>query len=247
MLPGLPRLKRGSGSRNGRMPRSCGVLGRDRRVVDQPQRRAIRAVGLAEAVILQVNAAVVVERRAPEHRAVVHHAVIDVANDLAVAKAAGLLRHAQIAGIDEPDELGRLVVEPDARVRRIGGSFPELLLLGEDVRLLFRQAARRIAAVAIGAAEHHVRGLMHRLDARRGTGCSPRSSRRPMPGFDRSSLLRTGRRFGEEKCRWKSGGRAVAGGGWIGVLGEEGDGEEEEEKETSNVQRPTSNVQLGRG
>ena len=43
----------------------------------------------------------------------VHHAVIDVANDFAVAKAAGLLRHAQITGIDESNELRRFVIEPD--------------------------------------------------------------------------------------------------------------------------------------
>ena len=55
MFPGLLRLKRGSGSRNGRMPCSLRVLRRDRRVVDQPQRRAIGAVGLAEAVILQIE------------------------------------------------------------------------------------------------------------------------------------------------------------------------------------------------
>ena len=95
------------------MPCSCVSVGRDRRVIDQAQRRAIGAVGLTEAIILQIEAAVVVERGAPQHRAVVHHAVIDVADDLAVAKAAGLLRHAQIAGIDEANELGRFVIEPD--------------------------------------------------------------------------------------------------------------------------------------
>ena len=95
----------------------------------------------------------------------VHHAVIDVADDLVVAKSAGLFRHAQIAGIDEPDELGRLVIEPDVGVRRVGRGFPELLVARQDVRLLFRQAARGIAAVAIGAAEHDVGGLVHRLDA----------------------------------------------------------------------------------
>ena len=88
------------------------VLRRDRRVIDQAQRRAVRAVGLAEAIVLQVEAAIVVERRAPQHRAVVHHAVIDVANDFAMAKSAGLLRDAQIAGIDEANELGRFVIEP---------------------------------------------------------------------------------------------------------------------------------------
>ena len=34
-----------------------------------------------------------------------------------------------------------------------------------NMRLFFRQAARRIATVTIGAAEHDVRGFVHRLDA----------------------------------------------------------------------------------
>ena len=42
----------------------------------------------------------------------VHHAVIDVADDLAVTQTARLLRHAQVAGIQKADELGRLVIEP---------------------------------------------------------------------------------------------------------------------------------------
>jgi hypothetical protein len=33
------------------------------------------------------------------------------------------------------------------------------------VRLLFRQAARRISAMAIRATENHVQGLVHWLDA----------------------------------------------------------------------------------
>ena len=104
------------------------VVGCDRRVIDQAERHAVGAVGLAEAIILQVEAAVIVERRAPEHRAVIHHAVIDVADDLVVAEAAGLFRHAQVARIHEADELGRLVIEPDVGVRRIRGRFPELLV-----------------------------------------------------------------------------------------------------------------------
>ena len=58
--------------------------------IDQAQWRAVRAVGLAEAIILEVERAVVVESRAPEHRAMIHHAVVDIAHDFAVAKAAGL-------------------------------------------------------------------------------------------------------------------------------------------------------------
>ena len=65
-------------------------VGRDWCVIDEAERRAVRAVGLAEAIILQIEGAIVIKRRAPQHRAVIHHAVIDVANDFAVAKAARL-------------------------------------------------------------------------------------------------------------------------------------------------------------
>ena len=81
-----------------------GVVRRDGRIVDHAQRNAIRTVGLAEPVILQIETAVIVKRGAPQHRAGVHHAVLDVADDLAVAKAARLFRHAQIAGIHEAHE-----------------------------------------------------------------------------------------------------------------------------------------------
>jgi len=42
----------------------------------------------------------------------IHHAVIDIVDDFAVAKTAGLLRDTQITGIDEADEFRRFVVEP---------------------------------------------------------------------------------------------------------------------------------------
>ena len=135
-----------------------------------------------------MEAAIVVERRAPEHRAVVHHAVIDVAHDFAVAKAAGLLRDAQIAGIHEADEFRRFVIEPDIGIRRIGGGLPELRVPRQNVRLLFRQAARGIAAVAIGAAEHDMLGLVHRLDALMALQAADAFGIGFAPAFDRSSF-----------------------------------------------------------
>jgi len=62
--------------------------------------------------ILQIEAAIVIKSRAPKHRAVIHHAVIDVANDFAVAKTAGLLRDTQIPGIDKADEFRRFMIQP---------------------------------------------------------------------------------------------------------------------------------------
>ena len=71
------------------MPCTLRVFGRNRGVIDEAQRRAVRAVGLAEAIILVRDSAIIIERGAPEHGAVIHHAVIDIAHDLAVTKAAG--------------------------------------------------------------------------------------------------------------------------------------------------------------
>ena len=59
------------------------------------------------------------------------------------------------------------------------------------MRLLFRQAARRIAAVTIGAAEHDVlRGLVHRLDAAGGIDAADAFRVGLRPAFDRSSCGR---------------------------------------------------------
>ena len=88
------------------------ILGRDRGVVDKAKWRAVCAISLAEPIILQIEAAIIIKSSAPQHRAMIHHAVIDVANDFAVAKTACLLSDAQIAGIDKADELRRFVVQP---------------------------------------------------------------------------------------------------------------------------------------
>lgn len=88
------------------------IRGRDLSIVDEAKWRAVCAISLAEAIILQIKCAIIIKSRAPQHRAMIHHAVIDVANDFAVAKTARLLRDAQIAGIDKADELRRFVVQP---------------------------------------------------------------------------------------------------------------------------------------
>src|SRR5205814_2059835 len=89
-VSGVAQIETRQGIEEGENAVKPGVGRRYGSVVDQAQRRAIGAIALAEAVILQIKAAVIVERRAPEHRAVIHHAVIDVADDRVVAKAAGL-------------------------------------------------------------------------------------------------------------------------------------------------------------
>ena len=69
------------------------ILRCDRGVIHQAKWRSICAISLTETIIFQIEAAIVVKSRAPQRRAMIHHAVIDVANDFAVAKTAGLLRH----------------------------------------------------------------------------------------------------------------------------------------------------------
>ena len=92
--------------------------------------------------------------------------MIDIANDLSVTKPARLLCDTQIAGIQKPNELGRLVIEPSVRIRRLGRCFPKLGVLRQNMGLLFFQMPSRISAMTIGATEHDVLfGFVHRLDA----------------------------------------------------------------------------------
>ena len=62
--------------------------------------------------------------------------------------------------------------------------------------LLFRQAAGRIAAMAIGAAEHDIRGGMHRLDAIVALIAAGAFCVGLRPGFDRSNCAAEERRDG---------------------------------------------------
>ena len=102
----LQRLDEGKNATGAR------IFRRDWSIIDKAKWRAVRSIGLTETIVFQIEAAIVIKSRAPQHRAMIHHAVIDVSSDFAVAKAAGLLRDTQIAGIDEADELRRFVVQP---------------------------------------------------------------------------------------------------------------------------------------
>ena len=68
-LPGCVTSQRGSGSRNGSQPFVPRLFRRRRRERLQPLRRAVGRVALAVARVLVRRAAVVVERRLPQHRA----------------------------------------------------------------------------------------------------------------------------------------------------------------------------------
>src|ERR1051325_2327198 len=79
--------------------------------IQYPQRFAVGPVSLSVAIILQRKRAIIVERRAPEHRAMTHHAVPCAGHFAGVTGAARLLRHAQVTWVDELDELRRLVIQ----------------------------------------------------------------------------------------------------------------------------------------
>ena len=98
----------------------------------------MRAVRPPETIIFLVDAACVVKSGPPQDGDIIHHALIDVPDDLGVAKAARLLRHPQIAGIDEANEFGRFVIEPHIRVRRVRRCRPKLLVARKNVGLLLR-------------------------------------------------------------------------------------------------------------
>ncbi len=127
------------------------ALGR-RRVRLNPLRRAGHAVAFAVMRILGGNRAVVVKRGTPQHAAVGHHALADFEHLSLMAEPAAHVRHAEIARIDESDELGRLVVQKRVGADRLGTGGPGVGEAGKDVRAFLR-ISRRIAAVAIAAAQ----------------------------------------------------------------------------------------------
>src|SRR5438094_449797 len=97
----------GSSSRSG-MPSS----GRNRRRHRlDAQRLAVHRVGLTVAGVLALDGAVVVQGGSPEHAAVGHHALSDLQRFLgmAIGSAAGDVRDAQVAGVDEANVIRRLV------------------------------------------------------------------------------------------------------------------------------------------
>ena len=98
-------------------------------------RRAIARIAFSEERALEREGAVVVERRSPEERAVAHQAGANLGDDRAVAVsvAAGLVGDAQVAGVEEADELGRFPIERGVTARRVGGRSPEGPIARRDV------------------------------------------------------------------------------------------------------------------
>src|SRR5205823_6996313 len=71
---------------------------------------------------------------------------------MAIRRAAGDVGDAEVARVDEADELGRLVVQKRVRPHRVGRGRPEFRVTRGDVRLRFIRAIGP-TAVAVGAAE----------------------------------------------------------------------------------------------
>src|SRR5258708_6924288 len=95
-----------------------------------------------------------------------HEAAADLGDDRRVtaAIAAGLVGNAQIAGVDEADEVGAFLVERGVSARRIGCSVPDGAIAGLDVGGEFVGAVGT-AAMAIGAGELNSGRGVHGLDA----------------------------------------------------------------------------------
>ena len=81
-------------------------LGRDRERAFEPQRDTVLAVSLTVAVIFKLRGPVVIKRRTPEHRPVIHHAVTHAIDQLRVTQAARLRRDAEVGRVHKTDELG---------------------------------------------------------------------------------------------------------------------------------------------
>ena len=81
-------------------------FGRDREGAFKPQRDTVLAVSLTVAVIFKLRGPVVIKRRTPEHRPVIHHAVTHAIDELRVTQAARLRSDAEVGRVHKTDKLG---------------------------------------------------------------------------------------------------------------------------------------------
>src|SRR5437763_1156451 len=95
-----------------------------------------------------------------------HEAAADFGDDgpVTAAIAASLVGNAQIAGVDEADEVGAFLVERGVSARRIGGGIPDGAIAWLDVSGEF-VGAIGAAAMAIDAGELDSGRGVHGLDA----------------------------------------------------------------------------------
>ena len=128
----------------------------------QTLRRAVHGIALAELSTLLGEAAVVVERRLPEHRPVSHHALanFEYFARMTAGRAATDVSNPQVARIDEANEFRPLVIEQRVGADGIRGRGPYFGKTARDVTLQLVGRAR-IAAVTVGATEVHRRLVVH--------------------------------------------------------------------------------------
>ena len=157
--------------------------------IEDRRRHPVRRVRLAQDVTFIGQHAIVVAGAAPQHGRGRHEAALLGLDDRQVAGAAGVARHAQVAWIEEAHigrvflvqlgvrglriGRGRIVPEFFVRWRHVGaierGAVGRAGALGVGGRARrFRPRHLRIAAVAIGAAEHHGRIGVHGVAVRGG-------------------------------------------------------------------------------
>ncbi len=145
--------------------------------IDHGGRPAVLGVDLAQQIALERQDAVVVGGSAPQHRRGGHQAALRRLDRRQVAGAAGLARHAIVAGVHEADEFARFAIEQRVALRGIGArrELPGMRIAGQDMRRVprgdvgrvgrrrvARLRLRGVAAMAIGAAQDDGRVRMHR-------------------------------------------------------------------------------------
>ena len=138
----------------------------------------MRRIGLAQHVVFERQDAVVVRAAAEQHGPRRHQRAFRLLDQFHVAGTARLARHAVVRRIDEADVLRRFLVQQRVAGLGIGraGVVPGLGIFGQDVGAVAdlgvlgglscdtgRQARRRVAAMAIDAAQLHRRGGVHAL------------------------------------------------------------------------------------
>ena len=118
------------------------------------ERRAVHRVGFAVERLLAGHRAVIIKGGPPQHTAVRHHALTHLQHFFGMTprRAATDVRDAQIAGIDEADEFGVLVIEECVRPNGVGAAAPGIreARAGVGGFLVLRVG---VTAVAVGAAE----------------------------------------------------------------------------------------------
>ncbi len=133
-------------------------------------------ISLAEHIVFIRDDAIVVRRATPQHRAGRHHRAFGRLDHFEMARTARLARDAIVAGVYEADEFGRFLVEQG--IAPLGIRRTVVPRAGQRrlrVRELHHRLVRRmlvakagcpalagVAAVAVGAAELHRGGCVHR-------------------------------------------------------------------------------------